>query len=339
MYGGIAQGIGGALYERMAYDDQGQLLNASFMDFLMPYATEVPGARAAAHRDTVAQQRARDQGRRRGGRRSRSPRRSPTRSRTRSACRSTRCRSRRQTCSSSCTRDPHRHRHRRDVHRRRGDRSGRSMRSRPRCRRRRATRRSPSCARSRRRALATSPRSCTARPSPPTPCSRTTSSGLGFITTRGLPRPARDRAPERARQATATRTSGSSRTASCRCISCRRSTSGSTVTGTVLRAFDEAGARAVARWFREQRDRLRRRLLPALVRRTPTTSGACATVLARGAPRLHRVAQLRRAARVPRVRALGDDARRRVRQAARRPPTWPDRRARARSARPRRSTS
>jgi CO/xanthine dehydrogenase Mo-binding subunit len=40
--GGVAQGIGGALYERMAYDDQGQLLNASFMDFLIPYATEVP---------------------------------------------------------------------------------------------------------------------------------------------------------------------------------------------------------------------------------------------------------------------------------------------------------
>jgi CO/xanthine dehydrogenase Mo-binding subunit len=42
MYGGIAQGIGGALYERMAYDSSGQLLNASFMDFLMPYATELP---------------------------------------------------------------------------------------------------------------------------------------------------------------------------------------------------------------------------------------------------------------------------------------------------------
>jgi aerobic carbon-monoxide dehydrogenase large subunit len=42
MYGGVAQGIGGALYERMAYDEQGQLLNASFMDFLMPYATELP---------------------------------------------------------------------------------------------------------------------------------------------------------------------------------------------------------------------------------------------------------------------------------------------------------
>jgi len=42
IYGGVAQGIGGALYERMAYDEDGQLLNASFMDFLMPYATELP---------------------------------------------------------------------------------------------------------------------------------------------------------------------------------------------------------------------------------------------------------------------------------------------------------
>jgi CO/xanthine dehydrogenase Mo-binding subunit len=42
IYGGVAQGIGGALYERMAYDEDGQLLNASFMDFLMPYATEIP---------------------------------------------------------------------------------------------------------------------------------------------------------------------------------------------------------------------------------------------------------------------------------------------------------
>lgn len=42
IHGGVAQGVGGALYERMAYDEYGQLLNASFMDFLMPYATEVP---------------------------------------------------------------------------------------------------------------------------------------------------------------------------------------------------------------------------------------------------------------------------------------------------------
>ncbi|NEA29298.1 aerobic carbon-monoxide dehydrogenase large subunit [Actinomadura bangladeshensis] len=42
IHGGVAQGVGGALYERMVYDEAGQLLNASFMDFLMPYATEIP---------------------------------------------------------------------------------------------------------------------------------------------------------------------------------------------------------------------------------------------------------------------------------------------------------
>jgi carbon-monoxide dehydrogenase large subunit len=42
MHGGFAQGLGGAFYERIAYDDSGQLVNASFMDFLIPYATEVP---------------------------------------------------------------------------------------------------------------------------------------------------------------------------------------------------------------------------------------------------------------------------------------------------------
>jgi aerobic carbon-monoxide dehydrogenase large subunit len=42
IHGGVAQGVGGALYERMEYAADGQLLNASFMDFLMPYATEVP---------------------------------------------------------------------------------------------------------------------------------------------------------------------------------------------------------------------------------------------------------------------------------------------------------
>jgi CO/xanthine dehydrogenase Mo-binding subunit len=42
VHGGVAQGVAGALYERMAYDRDGQLQNASFMDFLMPYASEVP---------------------------------------------------------------------------------------------------------------------------------------------------------------------------------------------------------------------------------------------------------------------------------------------------------
>jgi CO/xanthine dehydrogenase Mo-binding subunit len=42
VHGGVAQGVGGALYERMVYDRSGQLLNASYMDFLIPYASEVP---------------------------------------------------------------------------------------------------------------------------------------------------------------------------------------------------------------------------------------------------------------------------------------------------------
>ena len=40
--GGVAHGIGNAFYEQLHYDDQGQLLNASFMDYLLPTATEVP---------------------------------------------------------------------------------------------------------------------------------------------------------------------------------------------------------------------------------------------------------------------------------------------------------
>jgi len=42
IHGGVAQGIGGAFYERLHFDDNGQLINASFMDFLMPTAAEIP---------------------------------------------------------------------------------------------------------------------------------------------------------------------------------------------------------------------------------------------------------------------------------------------------------
>jgi len=52
IHGGVAQGVGGALYERMAYDESGQLLNASFMDFLMPYVTEVPERIEIDHLET-----------------------------------------------------------------------------------------------------------------------------------------------------------------------------------------------------------------------------------------------------------------------------------------------
>jgi 2-furoyl-CoA dehydrogenase large subunit len=41
-YGGIAHGIGAALYERFAYSDAGQLQSQTFMDYLMPSALEVP---------------------------------------------------------------------------------------------------------------------------------------------------------------------------------------------------------------------------------------------------------------------------------------------------------
>jgi aerobic carbon-monoxide dehydrogenase large subunit len=52
IHGGVAQGVGGALYERMAYDEAGQLVNASFMDFLMPYVSEVPAAIEIDHLET-----------------------------------------------------------------------------------------------------------------------------------------------------------------------------------------------------------------------------------------------------------------------------------------------
>ncbi|WP_433496726.1 aerobic carbon-monoxide dehydrogenase large subunit [Sphaerimonospora sp. CA-214678] len=40
--GGVAQGMGGAFFEKLDYDEDGALRNASFMDFLIPYATEIP---------------------------------------------------------------------------------------------------------------------------------------------------------------------------------------------------------------------------------------------------------------------------------------------------------
>jgi carbon-monoxide dehydrogenase large subunit len=40
--GGVAHGIGGCFYEQLVFDSGGQLLNASFMDYLLPTATDVP---------------------------------------------------------------------------------------------------------------------------------------------------------------------------------------------------------------------------------------------------------------------------------------------------------
>ncbi len=42
VHGGVAQGFGQAVTENTAYDDQGQLLTGSFMDYAMPRATDLP---------------------------------------------------------------------------------------------------------------------------------------------------------------------------------------------------------------------------------------------------------------------------------------------------------
>jgi CO/xanthine dehydrogenase Mo-binding subunit len=42
IHGGVAQGIGNAFYEKLAYDENGQMLNASFMDYLLPTSLDIP---------------------------------------------------------------------------------------------------------------------------------------------------------------------------------------------------------------------------------------------------------------------------------------------------------
>ena len=40
--GGLVQGIGGGLFEELSYDEHGQLMTGSFMDYLLPTASDVP---------------------------------------------------------------------------------------------------------------------------------------------------------------------------------------------------------------------------------------------------------------------------------------------------------
>lgn len=49
--GGVAQGIGNAFYEQLVFDEQGQLLNASLMDYLLPTSDTVPRIESA-HMET-----------------------------------------------------------------------------------------------------------------------------------------------------------------------------------------------------------------------------------------------------------------------------------------------
>jgi len=42
IHGGVAQGLGGAFWEKLAYDDQAQPLSTTLMDYLLPTAAEMP---------------------------------------------------------------------------------------------------------------------------------------------------------------------------------------------------------------------------------------------------------------------------------------------------------
>jgi len=53
VHGGVAQGIGAALYEEVVYDDNGQLLTATLADYVIPSAGEVPSIETI-HLDTVS---------------------------------------------------------------------------------------------------------------------------------------------------------------------------------------------------------------------------------------------------------------------------------------------
>lgn len=53
VHGAVAQGIGGTLCESLVYDRDGQLVTASFMDYLVPTATELP-ALEVSHLETPA---------------------------------------------------------------------------------------------------------------------------------------------------------------------------------------------------------------------------------------------------------------------------------------------
>ncbi len=49
MLGGIAHGIGAALYEKFEYDESGQHLSGTFMDYLLPSSLEIPIVGIAEH--------------------------------------------------------------------------------------------------------------------------------------------------------------------------------------------------------------------------------------------------------------------------------------------------
>jgi carbon-monoxide dehydrogenase large subunit len=49
LHGGVVQGIGQALSERTVYDDDGQFVTGSYMDYALPRAEEAPWFRFDSH--------------------------------------------------------------------------------------------------------------------------------------------------------------------------------------------------------------------------------------------------------------------------------------------------
>ena len=68
VHGGIAQGVGQALYEGAIYDKDAQLVTGSFMDYCMPRADYFPSITVGTTTTTVPVESARHQGLRRSRR-------------------------------------------------------------------------------------------------------------------------------------------------------------------------------------------------------------------------------------------------------------------------------
>jgi carbon-monoxide dehydrogenase large subunit len=49
VHGGVAQGLGQVLMEHCQYDDTGQLVTATFMDYAMPHASHLPAIKTDFH--------------------------------------------------------------------------------------------------------------------------------------------------------------------------------------------------------------------------------------------------------------------------------------------------
>ena len=64
IHGGLAQGIGQAMIEEAVYNEDGQLVTGSFMDYALPRATDFPPVRDASTYSPHSGEPARRQGRR-----------------------------------------------------------------------------------------------------------------------------------------------------------------------------------------------------------------------------------------------------------------------------------